>query len=226
MKKQTKTILVGAVVFVLFLGSCNEDKCCKRGLSRGVLSKDWIYTNDSLKLKLKLPSSWYMEVGSGYLPLSVDNEKMYSTDYIYSVAELKKADDHPILQIEELFKIILTPPTVTGNIDGAIIRFRLTKSTSTYHTAQEDVDQLIKDCIEANLLEEVKPPNTQRIEKIDLPQGNTFHYVSIGSLMTHKSMVVGIIHKDCYNLRVEIADNDYQSLQQTLNIFQSLWLEY
>ncbi len=218
--------LVSAVVFVLLLSSCSEDKCCNRGLSRGVLSKDWIYTNDSMKLKLKLPRSWYMEVGSGYLPLSVDNDKMYSTDYVYSAKELKQADDHPILQLDELFKIILTPPTVTGGIDGPVIRFRITKSSSTHHTAQEDMEQMIKDYIDAQLMEELTTPNAERIEKIELSQGNTFYYVTPGSDMSQKSMVSGIIHKDCYNLRVEIADNDYQSIKQTLDIFSSLWIEY
>jgi hypothetical protein len=228
MKPITKVLFV-FIALTTLLVSCNEEKCCEHGLARGVLSKDWVYTNDSMKLKMQLPRDWNLMEGMGYLPLSVDNDKTYSTDYVYTAKELEDSRKNPDLLIDDLFKITKTLPVVSGSMAGPVVRFQIVRSTSLYHTAKEDIEQMIRDYDEAKLnidKPRIEQDISERYEKMDLPGGKTFYYFFFNNNMDNNSVAIGIIHKDCYNLKIMIGANEGQLLEQTLKEFSGFWLEY
>jgi len=208
--------------------SCEREQVCSFGISSGVISADWVYTNDSLKLKFQLPKDWYISQSNGlsYDRISGENRSYMTEDYIYSPEELEASKKHPILLLDDFFMITKDDP-YGEKLTGPVIKFQLTRSPSPNRTAEEDIKIMIEEYDEALLFTPgFSTDINQRLRLLITPQGEAYQYFFLESKNAQRVIGVGIIHKDCYNLKIQIAADSRDQFEEALEVFRTIWMDY
>jgi len=208
----------------LFLFSCKNGDPCQQGVSTGVLSKDWIYTNDSLKLKLQLPRDWFIVTGLSITAMSDDNDGYMEEEYVFTKEEVESAKqvypapmDRVFTIAKKLYEVRTGPP---------IIEFHQITATTENPTPQQEILSLYKHHQKYGYVDIDYHSDIQNnIELLMLPQGDDFYY-----FFTHPrsadTEAVGIILKGCRILKIRIVAEDHQEFMEVLETFRNAWLEY
>lgn len=135
-------ILFILLAITLTVMSCKNEDPCQQGVSTGVLSKDWVYTNDSLKLKLQLPRDWFIVKGLGITAMSGDNDGYMEEEYVFSKEEVEGARQVSPAPIDRVFTI--AKKIYEARTGPPIIEFHQITATTENPTPQQEILSLYK----------------------------------------------------------------------------------
>jgi hypothetical protein len=211
------------LALLIALVSCKEEESCQQGMSTGYLSEDWIYTNDSMQLRLQLPREWYY-LAMGITPMRRKNTSDRMEEYVFTEEEVASARKDSPVPITRLLWIAKNAEE--DHIPLPKIEFHLTTSTSSKPTGEEEIIRFIKHYHKYAGLEVYDIREAHKmVNLLMLPQGDDFYYF-FDNYFAYECRAVGIIVKGCHILKIKIQAKDYEQFTEVLEEFRNFWLEY